>query len=140
MCSYGVGLTTLEEVFLRIGHGEDHETTLEKIRSSTADLSKLTEREKLLTAYSISNDHRRNFCTHFLALVKKKLLVMVRDPKSFLMDFFFPMSLIYFGLYVSTIDLISQDYPKRIVSAYGFPHGLPLIYNQHNFNQTEDEV
>lgn len=26
--SYGVGVTTLEEVFLRIGHGEDEETRM----------------------------------------------------------------------------------------------------------------
>jgi len=30
--SYGVRITTLEEVFLRIGHGEDHATTIEKIK------------------------------------------------------------------------------------------------------------
>jgi len=101
LSSYGVGITTLEEVFLSIGHGENRATTVEKIRASTADLSSLTPREKLLTEYSIATDHRRNFCTQFLALVKKKLLVLARDPHSFLMDFFFPMILIYVGLYVS---------------------------------------
>ena len=65
---------------------------------------------------------------------------MIRDPKSFVMDFFFPIFLIYIGLYVSTVELISNDYPKRALSAYDFPEGNPLIYNQHNFNQTEDEV
>ena len=30
--SYGVGITTLEEVFLRIGHGKDHATTVERIK------------------------------------------------------------------------------------------------------------
>lgn len=43
--SYGVGITTLEEVFLRIGHGEDHATTVDRIREQTADLSKLSPRE-----------------------------------------------------------------------------------------------
>jgi hypothetical protein len=33
LASYGVGITTLEEVFLSIGHGEDRGTTVEKIRS-----------------------------------------------------------------------------------------------------------
>lgn len=31
--SYGVGITTLEEVFLSIGHGEDQGTTVEKIKN-----------------------------------------------------------------------------------------------------------
>ena len=61
----------------------------------------------MLTEYSIATDHRRNFLRHFVALVKKKLLVMLRDPKVFIMDFFFPMILIYVGLYVSTVELIN---------------------------------
>lgn len=72
--------------------------------------------------------------THFLALVKKKILVMTRDPRSFTMDFFFPIILIFCGLYVSTVELLSNDYPKRNLTAYGFPQGGPLIYNYHNFN------
>lgn len=129
LSSYGVGITTLEEVFLRIGHGESHATTVDKIKAQTADLSKLTPREKELTDYSIATDNRRSFLTHFFALAKKKLLVMTRDPKSFLMDFFFPIILIVTGLYVSQIDLISEDYPKRALSVYDFPQGNPLIYN-----------
>jgi hypothetical protein len=58
-----VGITTLEEVFLSIGHGEDKGTTVEKIKNQTADLSKLTPREKELTEYSIATNHERNFCT-----------------------------------------------------------------------------
>ena len=61
----------------------------------------MTAREKELTQYSIANDHSRNFFTHFFALCKKKLLVLIRDPKSFFMDFFFPIFLILSGLYVS---------------------------------------
>ena len=29
--SYGIGITTLEEVFLKIGHGDNSGTTVEKI-------------------------------------------------------------------------------------------------------------
>ena len=32
LSSYGVAITTLEEVFLSIGHGEGHATTVEKIK------------------------------------------------------------------------------------------------------------
>lgn len=129
IASYGVRITTLEEVFLSIGHGEDHATTIEKIKQQTADLTKMTPREKLLTEYSIANDHRRNFFTQFVALVKKKLLVILRNPKAFVIDFFFPMILIYVGLFVSQADFINQDFPKRALTAYDFPQGTPLIYN-----------
>ena len=55
VCSYGVTITTLEDVFLKIGHGDDQGTTIDKIRSQTADLSKLTLRERQLTEYSIAD-------------------------------------------------------------------------------------
>jgi hypothetical protein len=60
-------------------------------------LSKLTPRELTLTEYSISNDHERNFSTQFKALVQKRKLVMLGDRKSFLMDFFFPIFLVWLG-------------------------------------------
>jgi hypothetical protein len=46
--SYGVTITSLEDVFLKIGHGENDNkgSTIEQIRERTADLSKLNTREK----------------------------------------------------------------------------------------------
>lgn len=132
--SYGVGITTLEEVFLKIGHGNDSGTTVEKIQSQTADLTKLTPRERALTEYSISKDHTQNFGTQFLALLKKRALVMTRDPKSFVMDFFCPMILIWLGLWVSTLELVNQDLPPRALTVYDYPQERPLVYNLHNFN------
>lgn len=61
LSSYGVRITTLEEVFLRIGNGEHQATTVDKIRAQTTDLSQLSERDRTLTEYSIATDHRRNF-------------------------------------------------------------------------------
>ena len=138
--SYGVGITTLEEVFLSIGHGEEQGTTVEKIKNQTADLTKLSPRELTLTEYSISTGHERNFATQFWALIRKRILVMLGDRKSFLMDFFFPIFLVWLGQYLSTLDLISDKYPKRDLSVYNFPSGRPFIHNTHNFNQTDGEV
>jgi hypothetical protein len=138
--SYGVGITTLEEVFLSIGHGENKGTTVEKIRHQTADRSKLSAREIELTEYSIATNHERNFTSHFFALIRKRVLVMLGDRKSFLMDFFFPIFLMWLGQYLSTLDLISDKYPRRDLSVYNFPQGRPFVHNTHNFNQTEGEV
>lgn len=57
-----------------------------------------------------------------------------------MMDFFFPILLIWVGQYLTTLDLISDVYPKRDLSAYLFPQGRPFVHNLHNFNQTDDEV
>ena len=65
---------------------------------------------------------------------------MTRDTKSFIMDFFFPMLLIWLGLWVSTLELINQDLPSRNLTVYDYPQGRPLVHNLHNFNQTDGEV
>ena len=83
----------------------------------------LTPREKLLTEYSISTDHHRNFCRQFFALVKKKILVMIRNPLFFIVDLIFPVFLIYFSIHFSEGDFIQEDFPKRSLSAYEFPQG-----------------
>jgi hypothetical protein len=41
-----MSITTLEEVFLKIGHGEDTANTIDSIKLKTADLSKLSDRER----------------------------------------------------------------------------------------------
>ena len=100
----------------------------------------MTPREQILTQYSIANDHRRNFVTQFMALARKKALVLIRDPKAFFMDFFFPLILIFSGLWLSTQKLVSDDLPRRSVTVYDFPQERPLMINRYNFNQTDDEV
>lgn len=103
-------------------------------------MSKLTPRELTLTEYSIATDHTRNFWTQFIALIRKRILVLLGDRKSLLMDFLFPIFLIWLGQYLTTLDLISDVYPKRELSAYLFPQGRPFVHNLHNFNQTDGEV
>lgn len=56
------------------------------------------------------------------------------------MDFFFPIFLIWVGQYISTLELISDKYPRRDLSVYNFPQGRPFVHNLHNFNQTDGEV
>lgn len=78
--------------------------------------------------------------TQFFALARKKALVLLRDPKAFLMDFFFPLILIWCGLWLSTQKLVSDDLPRRSVSVYDFPPERPLMINRYNFNQTDEEI
>ena len=78
--------------------------------------------------------HERNFVTQVLALSRKKMLVMTRDRRSFLMDTLFPSLLMALGLYLTTVELLSEDYPTRALVPAGFPTPQPLIYNRENFN------
>ena len=115
--SYGVGITTLEEVFLKIGHGKNQEKKVKCIE------------DKELNDYSIAENNEKNFCNQVLALSRKKLIVMTRDRKNFIMDVLFPSLLIIIGLYLTTVELVSDDYPSRALNPAGFPQNNPMIYN-----------
>ena len=95
----------MEQVFLKIGHGgeDDEGTTIEQIRMRTANANNLSEREKILTDYSVSSDNQRSFVNELVGLVKKKLLVLVRDLKSCILDILLPVVIIIGGLYISTL-------------------------------------
>jgi hypothetical protein len=57
--SYGVGNTTLEEVFLKVGHGENAQKNLDLLKDMDANL---TPEQKLLNGYSVADYHERGLC------------------------------------------------------------------------------
>jgi hypothetical protein len=74
--SYGVGITTLEEVFLKIAEGTE-EAKGEKIDTDDSKNKLLLQNE--LDDYSIVEQHEEGYINNFFlslkALLKKKLLV-----------------------------------------------------------------
>ena len=71
--SYGVGITTLEEVFLKIGHGVDMDEDEDKVSKETSpskdmkaginNTNSVDPQEAILDEYSITNDQEPNpFC------------------------------------------------------------------------------
>ena len=118
--SYGVSITTLEDVFLTIGHGSKKESELEELKLKGKSIS---AEDKILNAYSVGQVHERNFITQVGALMRRKVLTLTRDRRGFLIDFLFPMFLIVFGLYLTTVELVSDNMPRRLVMPEGFPHG-----------------
>lgn len=60
--SYGVTVTTLEQIFLKIGHGVGHDSTETRIQKSSANMSTLSSRQRTLSEYSIAdNDDASSF-------------------------------------------------------------------------------
>ena len=119
--SYGVSITTLEEVFLKIGHGEGENHTIEQIKQKTADLSKLTPRERELVDYSIAQDNNKSFGAEMRALMTKKVLVQARDVRSCVMDIVLPSLMIFIGVYVAQMEIIPEGHHSRALSLYDFP-------------------
>jgi hypothetical protein len=58
--------------------------------------------------YSVADDNSRSLVTQVQALVRKKLLVMTRDRKSFFVDALLPCILMVLGLYLTTVELLGD--------------------------------
>mmetsp|Transcript_270 Transcript_270/g.475 ORF Transcript_270/g.475 Transcript_270/m.475 type:complete len:855 (-) Transcript_270:2340-4904(-) len=123
--SYGVGITTLEEVFLKIGHGEDveeerNQRKVNRNQSGPINDASLDEKKEAdefnLQQHSLKNA----FFLNFTALLKKKILMQVRDGKTLLIDTIFPIVLIFAGLALSTVAVIREG-QERELSPFIYP-------------------
>lgn len=130
--SYGVGITTLEEVFLRIAKdgGSKEDESEEEIKSLKGG-----DQESLLKAfddYSIAERHEEGamnvFFQNLKALLKKKALLQVRDPRTLIIEMMFPIIFIFAGLALATIKPIREGVP-RLLSPSIFPTPSHLYYN-----------
>ena len=144
--SYGVGITTLEEVFLKIGHGEEEEDEASKLKlekeeeikkdsSGHINLSKdlghkdVESLASALDQYSIATDSETSvFFLHLWALLKKKILMQIRDKKTLSIDTIFPVVLIIAGLALSTVAFF-KDGVGREMTPFIFPTPLKFYYN-----------
>ncbi|XP_071958195.1 phospholipid-transporting ATPase ABCA3-like [Antedon mediterranea] len=110
--SFGVSITTLEEVFMKVGeqaeakangtanNDDDEEavasTTMQNIQKAaqTVDISKLEiKREELLTGFDLK-------VQQFKAMFLKRFLNSRRDKKAVLLQLFFPLMFILLGLII----------------------------------------
>jgi hypothetical protein len=73
-----------------------------------------------LEDYSISNDSENSFFDHMFSILRKKILVQVRDKKTLGIDTIFPIILIIVGLALSTIKTF-KDGQARTMSPNIYP-------------------
>ena len=90
--------------------------------------------------YSITNEQEPNpFCLQFCALLKKKLLMQLRDKKTLGIDTIFPVLLIIVGLALATISFI-KDGPAREMTPFIYPSPLQMYYNKNSALITEAQA
>jgi len=125
--SYGVGITTLEEVFLKIGHGEEVEQEkFEQIQAQAKSNAAVIQtapqsadqtgddystRLDPLENYTISTHSEPVFTTHVYFILKKKFLMTVRDRRSLFVELIFPIFLIFSGLAAGSVAIFSDNKP-----------------------------
>lgn len=68
------------------------------------------------------------FFTNLSALLKKKFLLQIRDPRTLIIEVVFPIVFIFSGLGLATIKFLKDGHP-RLLSPTIFPSPNPLYYN-----------
>ena len=124
--SYGISVTTLEEVFLRVGHGDDSNKNQEepaKIKN------KADEKDSLLGGtphddYSISSQPKLSFCKQFWqhlgALLLKRFYMYRRNIKGLMTEVFVPVILVLIGFGMTQVQFFFSQ-PTRTLSASLYP-------------------
>lgn len=106
--SYGISITTLEEVFLKVAENQSHDKPIplainQEQKENDNDNNEDAEIDNFdLNSVRITNKAEL-FGTHFLALIRKRMLYFKRDTRSFLCEVFLPFVVVVGGLALTLI-------------------------------------
>jgi len=118
--SYGMSVTTLEEVFLKVGHGEDEGKNLEAKEHLQIANSIAEDKDD----YSIADEHETGyfnlFRIHFKALFMKRFNIYKRNIRGLVTEIVIPVLLILIGFAFTKVNFIFDSDPR-----YVEPSGLP---------------
>ena len=124
-----MGITTLEEVFLKIA--EDPEE-LDPDNLDEPKKALLNESNSKMDDYSIVEEHEEGVFNTFMlslrSLLKKKWLLYVRDPRTLIIEMMFPIIFIFLGLFLATIKPIREGVPRPL-SPTILPQPSHLVFN-----------
>jgi ATP-binding cassette subfamily A (ABC1) protein 3 len=120
--SFGISLTTLEEVFLRVAVGINHGTKQDNKEKDGKRLPIEGEQQKLredaINDYDLETIRIKGrmeiFNMHFLALIKKRFIYFKRDYKGVFCEIVLPILIMTAGLIFTLItfvkDPVAKDY------------------------------
>lgn len=149
--SYGISVTTLEEVFLQVGKGEkeDEEKKLESKSMVYTDPAQnlqkgtmaiqLSKKGSIDDEYTIADENSREqgdcnlFCIHTKSILMKRLLYIKRGVIQLISELMVPLLLVLFGLSLTQIAFFKDSSPRVFdISLYPLPQHLlvnPSINN-----------
>lgn len=134
--SYGVGITTLEEVFLRIGHGEKEEEedagNLSPVKQAEKEAEGMSPLDKKLEEYTYEQGETSSFFDHTATIAVKRMRVQVRDMKTLFIDTLFPVALIISGVGLATVAIFPPGVPVSMSPAL-FPAPLTTYNNLNSY-------
>lgn len=112
--SYGISITTLEEVFLKVAQlGAGHKQVNDYKDDEKNNL--LVEKADDFDINSIRIfDQKTLFITHSIALIKKRVRYFKRDLRSLFCEIILPCLIVIVGLALMTITILYESPPQTI--------------------------
>uniref|UniRef100_K3WP40 ABC transporter domain-containing protein n=1 Tax=Globisporangium ultimum (strain ATCC 200006 / CBS 805.95 / DAOM BR144) TaxID=431595 RepID=K3WP40_GLOUD len=119
LLSYGVSVTTLEEVFIKVAEAndEDHQHTLGKNARAGAIANPIFETDGVVTQPT------GMFMTHLHALLLKRFRVAKRDKKMLFYSMLLPVLLLFLGLQLQKSSSFTKNDPKISLTTDDFSGG-----------------
>jgi len=106
---YGIGITTLEEVFLKVAeidHGQlAFDKKLEEEKKKVMDMEKMDEFDDAIKKDQLSG-YWALFMVHFIALMIKRTQYIMRDLKGLAGEILVPMAIVCGGLGIQLVTFI----------------------------------
>jgi ATP-binding cassette subfamily A (ABC1) protein 3 len=125
--SYGISVTTLEDVFIKVGENEGQ---IEKDGKWSAEGStKGGEFVDKNNIYSLADGSKASRLNQYGAVLKKKLKETIRNIAVFSCSIIFPIFLIWFAVYGMSALLSAKEHTYSLLKDYG---KSPIFVNVEN--------
>jgi ATP-binding cassette subfamily A (ABC1) protein 3 len=116
--SYGITVTTLEEVFLKAGE-ENHTELLKEVANDNL-VKEQDPDQGLIDDYSIVDKSEGNCCTNMKAMCMKRGMLQRRQTKNLLSEVLLPVVFVILGITITQIQFF-KDSPSRSLLTNLFP-------------------
>lgn len=133
--SYGISVTTLEEVFLKVGHGDDSDKDGQELamlkQNNNPEAQPLTSGDD---DFSISTMPHQSALTvffhHLAALFLKRFYIYRRNRRGLIIEVLVPVFLVIIGFAFSKVQFFINQ-PERTLSTSLYPNPQRIIANEH---------
>jgi len=139
--AYGISVTTLEEVFIRVSRGDDGsharshsidegQPKVEYPEASDRSVDKFDSELLESDDFNIA-EHRIKgilFFSHFRALIVKRIIYSIRDLKGIVLEICLPIVFVLLGLILLTQFSVYEDQASRLLSISHYDSKQHVLY------------
>lgn len=139
--SYGISVTTLEEVFIRISQLDSNTKLLEapkvvndsSVEMQDVELGSKGQYVPLTFSKLDDSENVKFFFRHMVAMLNKRAFYFVRDKKTWIFQYIIPVLFVLVGMIISYYNTIRPNQPLKPLSTSLYNVGvnsnnLPLPY------------